>query len=122
MARPQRGGDGHHQRDRQAEGMGAGDHQHSGHPLQDADVEPCGDAPGDGRDGGGPQRDVKEPAGRAIRQDLRTGARLLGLLYQAHDASQGGALSRGRHTDAQAARLVDRAGDHRLTGAFGHGP
>ena len=64
--RPMSSGDRHHQRDRQTQGVRAGDDQHGRHPFDHFHIKADGNRPGDGGQRGHSQRDVEQPAGGSV--------------------------------------------------------
>ena len=115
-------GDGDDEGDGQAERVGTGGDEHGGDAGNDVDLEADGDHPGDRRDRGDADGDVKEPAGGPVGQHLGVGFALLGLAHHAHDAGQGGFVAGGGDAYAQAAVAVDGAADDLVAGRFIHGP
>ncbi len=118
IARTERGADGDHQRDGQAQGVRAGDDQH----RRRADQRLLGlpeRGPDHERDDARAERHEEEQRGGAVRQHLRVRLRGLGLGDQPHDPGQGGLLADGGDPDAQAAAGSDGAGDDLLAGLLG---
>ena len=118
VARAERGADGDHQRDGQAQGVRAGDDQH----RRRADQRLLGLAergPDHERDDARAERHEEEQRGGTVRQHLRVRLRGLGLGDQPHDPGQGGLLADGGDPNAQAAAGSDGAGHDLLAGLLG---
>ena len=109
-----------HQRDGQAQGVGAGDDQHRDGALDGgghvAQAPPHQE--GDGAGGGG---HIEQPGGEPVGQRLGPAAARLRLGHQPLDPGQGRVVPDGIDPDAE--RRIGRhgAGDHPVTGPAGDG-
>ena len=99
----ERGGDGDDERDRQTEGMRAGDHQHRRRAHERA-LRVAEEPPADEGDGAGGEGDVEQDRRGAVGQRLRPRCRRLRLRDHAHDPGQGRLVAGRRDLDAQASR------------------
>ena len=104
--------DRNHQRDRQAECVGAGDHQH-GHGLDHRRIHVAQRAPDDERRNRSPGGDVEEQGREAVGEHLGPAAGRLRVGHHALDAGQRGVLPHRRDPDPDR-----RVGRHRA----GHDP
>ena len=102
-----RGRQGDHERDGEAEGVGAGDHQH-GDGAHDGLVDVAGQRPEQEGDGGGGGGDVEEQGGEAVGERLSSAPAGLGVGDEPLDPGEGGVLADG--IDPESQRRVGRDG------------
>ncbi len=114
------GGDGDDQRDGQAQGVRAGDHQHgdgAGHGVRDAAQQRPGDEGDEAGTGGEVEQERRGPVG----QGLRPGGGRLRFGDQPLDPGQRGVIPDGGDPDPDGVVRGDRSGDHRVAGGPEHG-
>ena len=111
MAGGQRGGDGHDERHRQPERMGARNHHHGHAPFQSKGngLSQCKPHQ-EGRQAGRQGKD-RQPESGSVRQILRPRTGLLSLPHQFNDLSQIRIAPRLLDLDDDRAFSVDRASD-----------
>ena len=105
------GRDGDHERDRQAEGVRAGDHQH-GDGAGDRGVEVADRPPHDERDDRGGDSDVEQQGGEPVGEYLGSALAGLGVGDEPLDPGQGGVVTDGVDTHPDRAVGRHRAGHH----------
>ena len=105
------GRDRDHQRDRETQGMGAGDDQHGDRPDHGL-VGAADEEPDDRGEEGGAEREPEQPAGGGVRDPLGAGGGALRLGDELPDPGERGVLADGGDLEAQAGVRGDGAGDH----------
>ena len=113
-------GDGHHQRDRQAQRVRAGDDQH-GDGAHDRRIGIADDSPHHRGDRGGAQREPEQQRRRLVGDPLRPRGRVLCLRDQPLNTREGGLIPRGGDLHAKAGVCGDGARGNGVASAAGDG-
>src|SRR5699024_6862530 len=94
------GRDGHHQRDRQAERVRAGDDQH-GDRADHGGIGQADERPDGGGDQASAQGEPEQPRGRGVGDPLRAGGGRLSVGDELLNAGESGVVAGGGDLDAQ---------------------
>ena len=108
-------GDRDDQRDGEAQGVRAGDHQHR-HGALDGVGHAAQQRPGDKGDDARPGGEVEQEGGGAVGEGLGPRGGGLGLGHEPLDAGEGGVVADGCHPDAEAVVRGDGSRDHGVAG------